>query len=288
MQTFSRLLRVLVLGLAVSLPVAAGLPLPSLTFYGLFLDEFGWPYPEDDYVEVYAEGVKIVSHTLSSSVGKDYNFILRVPYDTGGKLGDYSPDVISPGDNVTVNLVDNGTGQTVITTNFICNLPAGSVIRFNSRSGTDSLGDGLTDELRQWIWGAVGDGSVFAPSKVRATDDSDGDGVSNLDEFLAGTDPANPDDALGVALTLTAFPGIAQLQFFSVPGKTYLMQTGTVTDNGITWNTAAFASSPDAGRTFTKAIGTGHYVSAFVAAATEVQLYRVVVDVKPTGAVLVP
>lgn len=288
MQTSSRLLRSLVLGLAISLPAAAGLPLPSLTFYGMFLDEFGWPYPSDDYVEVYAQGVKILSHTLSPALGSDYNFLVRVPYDTGGKLGDYSPDVITPGDNVLIKLVDNGTGQTVISTNFICTLPAGSVVRFNSRSGTDSLGDGISDELRQWIWSAVGDGSVFAPSKVRAADDSDGDGVSNLDEFLAGTDPANPDDALGVSIARTAYPGVSQLQFFSVPGKTYRMQTGTLTEDGIAWTTATFASSPEATRSFTKAVGNGHYVSAFVAAATEAQLFRVVVDVKPTGAVVVP
>ena len=288
MQTPSRVLRVLVLGLAVSLPVAAGLPLPSLTFYGMLLDEFGWPYPTDDTIEVYAQGVKILSHPLTSAVGNDYNFLLRVPYDTGGKLGDYSPDVISPGDNVLIRLVDNGLGQAVISTNFICTLPAGSVVQFNSRSGTDSLGDGISDELRQWIWGAVGDGSVFAPSKVRATDDSDGDGVSNLDEFLAGTDPANPDDALGVSITRTPYPGVTQLQFFSVPGKTYQMQTGTLTEGGISWSTAPFAASPEATRSFTQAVGTGHYVSAFVSAATEVQLFRVVVNVQPSGGRIVP
>ena len=292
MQTFFRLLRGLALAVALSVtispPAMAGLPLPSLTFYGMFLDEFGWPYPGDDYVEVYAQGVKIATHTLIPAVGNEYNFLLRVPYDTGGKLDDYSPDVISPGDNVQIRLVDNGSGQPVISTNFICTLPAGSVVRFNARSGTDSLGDGLTDELRQWIWSALGDGTPFSPSKVRATDDSDGDGVSNLDEFLAGTDPANAEDVLAVAISRTAYPGVTQLQFFAVPGKSYQVQTGTLTDQGVTWSTATFASSPDAAGTLTKAVGLGHYLSVFVSAATEAQLFRVTVNVQPTGATVLP
>lgn len=266
----------------------AGMPLPSLTFYGMFLDEFGWPYPADDVVEIYADNVKILSQALRSAVGKDYNFIARVPYDSGGKLGDYSPDVISPGDNVAITLRDTGTGLIMLSTNFVCNLPAGAVVNFNSRSGTDSIGDGLPDELRQWIWSALGDGSPFDPSKVSASDDSDGDGVSNLNEFLAGTDPANAEDVLKVVITKPDNSDVAQLTFFSVPGKPYQVQTGQLSGGSLVWTTAPFASSPEFTPGLTEAIGTGHLLSVFVTASDEVTLFRLVVNPRPRGAVLLP
>jgi hypothetical protein len=254
----------------------------------MLIDEFGWPYPADDYVEIYADGVKIMTHNLSSAVGTDYNFLVRVPYDSGGRLGDYSPDVISPGDNVKINLVDNGAGLTVISTNFICNLPPGAVVNFNAGSGVDSLGDGLPDALRQVIWSALGNGTAFDPTKIRASDDSDGDGVSNLNEFLAGTDPSNPDDVLKVIIATTSYPDVAQLTFFSVPGKPYQVQIGQLTASGINWIQTPFASNPNAGATLTEAIGTGHFLSVFVPTSTETQLFRIVVDVLPSGGRLIP
>ena len=288
MRKIALLLSLFAMAAVVAPNARAGMPLPSLTFYGMFLDEFGWPYPTDDVVEIYAQNVKVLTQTLRSAVGKDYNFIARVPYDSGGKLGDYSPDVISPGDNVAITLRDSGTGLIVLSTNFVCNLPAGSVINFNSRSGTDSIGDGLPDELRQWIWSALGDGSPFDPSKVSASDDSDGDGVSNLNEFLAGTDPANAEDVLKVVISKPDNSDVAQLTFFSVPGKPYQVQTGEFSGGNMVWTTAPFASSPDLTASLTEAVGTGHLLSLFVPAADDTHLFRLVVNPRPRGAFLLP
>ncbi len=269
-------------------PARAGLPLPSITVFGMLLDDYGWPYATDDYVEIYAQGTKILTKNLTSASGLTYNFLVRLPYDSGGQLGDYSPDVISPGDNVQINLVDNGTGLTVASTNFIANVPPGAVINFNSVSGADSLGDGLPDALRQIIWNAIGNGSPFDPSLVKASDDSDGDGVSNLNEFLAGTDPSNPDDVLKVTISPTANPAVAQLTFFSTPGKPYQVQIGQSTATGITWTVAPFANNPYSTATLTQAIGTGHFLSVFVSAADSTQLYRLVVNPLPRGGRLIP
>ncbi|HTI69172.1 MAG TPA: hypothetical protein VMF06_04370 [Candidatus Limnocylindria bacterium] len=266
----------------------AGLPLPSLTFYGMFLDEFGWPYSTDDYVEVYANGVRIFSHNLTSSVGKDYNFLARVPYDSGGRFEDYSPDVISPGDSVTVDLVDNGTGSTVISTNFICNLPPGTVVNINAMSGVDSLGDGLPDDLRRWIWAVLGGGGPFDASQIRATDDSDGDGVSNLNEFLAGTDPANAEDVLKVVIDKAPGSPLAQLSFFSVPGKPYKVERGQFTSSGVVWSTATFSSNPASNETLQEAVGTGHSLSLFVPASDDTSFFRVVVNARKRGATILP
>lgn len=274
--------------LAVTSPKAlAGLPLPSITFYGLFLDAYGWPYPESHLVEVHSDGQRILTRNLSSASGKDYNFLVRIPYDSGGELDDYTPGVIGFGSPVEVRLIDP-TGRRILSTNFVVQLPAGAVINFNTWSGSDSLGDGLPDELRRWIWAAEGSGLAFVPSRYRAADDSDGDGVSNLDEFRAGTDPANPEDVLALSIQPQPSSPAVQLSFFSVPGKTYRLQVGDLRETGIAWSDAPFSRAPGNTPDTINAPGTGHWLSVFVDASPASRLYRVTVLPQPRGSRLVP
>ena len=60
------------------------------------------------------------------------------------------------------------------------------------------------------------------PSLNDAASDADGDGVSNAKEYPAGTDPLDPSSWLAVT-QITAGPQI-QLQWASVPGKSYLIE----------------------------------------------------------------
>lgn len=83
--------------------------------------------------------------------------------------------------------------------------------------GKDGNADGLPDDWQAKYFGA--DVRLWpAPSA-----DSDGDGVSNRDEFLAGTDPTNASDALKVRLT-TGYNG-PQVSWNAKPGATYRVQS---------------------------------------------------------------
>ncbi|MEY2485329.1 MAG: hypothetical protein QOH39_977 [Verrucomicrobiota bacterium] len=73
----------------------------------------------------------------------------------------------------------------------------------NLKTRVDTDGDGLPDDWEQQYFGST--------TAASPTVDSDGDGVSNYDEFLAGTNPLNPMDHLaptgivndGTTVTLT-------------------------------------------------------------------------------------
>lgn len=276
------------LGLLLATRAIAGLPLPSITFCGLFLDSFGWPYTEGYSVEVSANGGRVVSKALLSSTGRDYNFLVRVPYDSGGIVDDYAPGVVTFGDDVQVRLIEGRTGSEVMRTNFVCRIPPGSVIRFTMAVGTDTVGDGLPDDLRRWIWAARGGFDTFVAANIRATDDSDEDGVSNLGEYLAGTDPSNPDDVLAVEIASLAGTDVTQLSFFTVPGKTYRIESGRMQASGVDWTTTLFSRTPAAAPDVGKVVGTGHRLSAFVTAEEVSRLYRVVVLPQVRGSVVLP
>ena len=58
--------------------------------------------------------------------------------------------------------------------------------RFNPSGDPDSDGDGIPDS---WMLQIFGHATGLASDLSRAQDDADGDGMTNLQEYLAGTDP---------------------------------------------------------------------------------------------------
>jgi hypothetical protein len=98
--------------------------------------------------------------------------------------------------------------------------------------GVDENSDGIPDQWQRDNWGKVWP----APGA-----DSDGDGASNLAEFLAGTDPTDINSVLKVQLSLRE-QGM-YIQWATAPGTYYQVQ---VTSNFNTWTdvgTARFAPS---------------------------------------------
>jgi hypothetical protein len=64
------------------------------------------------------------------------------------------------------------------------------VVQSVSPSAEQSDGDGIRDWWRELYFGHP---TGLAVDSSRATDDPDGDGLNNLEEYLLGTDPLNPD-----------------------------------------------------------------------------------------------
>ena len=90
--------------------------------------------------------------------------------------------------------------------------------------GVDDNFDGLPDDWQALYWGSNPDNW---PSPLV---DSDGDGVSNRDEFLAGTNPVDASSVLRQHLTPTS-QGLF-LSWNTVPGLMYQVQSST---NLTTW-----------------------------------------------------
>ena len=93
-----------------------------------------------------------------------------------------------------------------------------SLVRVDSETDSDlSVAGSWTVGVDKGTPGSV---SAIDPP---VTDDSDGDGMSNEAEVLAGTDPNNPNDVLRVTALMRA-PGGVDLSWASVVGKTYAIE----------------------------------------------------------------
>jgi Tol biopolymer transport system component len=85
----------------------------------------------------------------------------------------------------------------------------------------DSDGDGIPDWwMTQYFGHATGQAGDFS----RAQDDADGDGMSNLQEYLTGTDPINPDSFFALQISATVASANVLLTWPTVPGKSYEVQ----------------------------------------------------------------
>jgi regulation of enolase protein 1 (concanavalin A-like superfamily) len=90
-------------------------------------------------------------------------------------------------------------------------------------NAADSDGDGIPD---WWMLRYFGHATGSVLDKTRAQDDYDGDGMSNWAEYLAGTDPTNPDSNFRI-VSLTAQGSDEQVIWTSVGGINYVVQAGS-------------------------------------------------------------
>ena len=127
----------------------------------------------------------------------------------------------------------------------------------------DGDGDGVPD---LWTLHHFGHATGLAGDLSRALDDADGDGMTNLEEFLAGTDPLDDASALRLQISVVVSPERSVvLNWLAVPGKSYRVQF----KNSL--NEPAWADAPGA-----MAIGTQ---GSFTVQADEAaRFYRVVAN----------
>jgi hypothetical protein len=108
-----------------------------------------------------------------------------------------------PGNNLFLRVVDED-GRSGLSNTFSVEDPS------------DADGDGLPDS-----WEVRYFGSTSAPGGG-PNDDPDGDGLTNLEEFLAGTDPRGPSSGLRLLSKLR--DGTLILGFDSIAGKSYKLE----------------------------------------------------------------
>ena len=180
-----------------SLVLAALSPLVEqpFTFAGRITDYAHIGYDADQKVEIRAktEDGKLVARTTTvTGGGSSYNYVLYIPVATAAADGH-----VTAGTHLVFEFVDpDGTVYTGLVTGADAAVgESGGLRELNLALATDADGDGIPDEYVEslaylmWVYGKDG----YDPDA-----DWDGDGVSNRDEYVAGTNPFDGTDRLSI------------------------------------------------------------------------------------------
>jgi hypothetical protein len=143
-------------------------------------------------VTVYGGGVAITNVTVALTTGDDLNVAF------GKVFGDYYNGILDD-----IRIYGRALSQSEIQA--IVAVGSGAV---------DTDGDGIADSWETLYFGS--------PTGCNPNEDSDGDGMSNLQEFILGTDPTNAHDVLRATIGRNASgDGVVSFSSFSSAGSIY-------------------------------------------------------------------
>jgi hypothetical protein len=212
-------------------------PAPPHVVYGTVRDEQGHPLPAGsaEVILQTSSGVVLRTTTLDGAE-PGVNFALVIPMDAGVTADPYRPTALRP--MVPFKLrVRIGQGIYLpmqMTGNFRTLGRPGARTRIDLTLGEDSDGDGLPDAWERILASQTGHGTDL--SAVTPDGDLDGDGLSNLAEYLAGTYAFDPEDGLSLRL-LRVEPEGSVAEFLSISGRTYEVESSS---DFKTWTTTGF------------------------------------------------
>lgn len=219
---------------SVTLMISNAQPANSCSYRVWVTNTIGSIYSQPATLSVLAPPV-IAVPPLSQSVPLGTNVILQVTATGTGPLAYqwYFNASLLPGATSAFLALTNvaaaqaGTYQVVVTNGVG---QAISQSAYLTIAGYDSDADGIPDS---WMVLYFGHSTGLAADLSRTQDDTDGDGMSNLREYLSGTDPLDPNSCLRLQARVGGVGNGPQVQFIAVAGLTYTMQSSTNLKSGI-------------------------------------------------------
>ncbi len=245
--------------------LAAYPPALPHTLFGMVRDELGNPLNAGASIILEsASGVKVFG-IVSGLIEPGVNYRLSVPLDAGLTSAAYRPTALNPRAPFRIRVkIGAATYLPIEMSRDFSHLgePGGKTL-LNLTLGEDSNGDGLPDAWQRRINADL--------SKVAPGDDADNDGMSNLDEYLAGTYAQDPESGFSLNIVGTENDS-PLLEFTAISGRVYSLQGSTDLD---AWSPVQFQI---AGADADPSVRSAY-------AATDIRQMRVLV-VAPAGGVM--
>ncbi len=246
-------------------------PAPHYTIYGLVRDQVG--------ATLSAQGVDLVllrdnveigrTPVLSSPLG-DLNYELAVSIDAGRAISPrlYNNKAV-PAQGV-YSLVVEMNGRKFYPIEVAGTLRTGhggERVRLDLTLGADANNDGLPDAWQEWVLyqsGRLPGTAGWDINLVTPNGDFDGDGISNRQEYLAGTFAGDATERFelkfkGKSATQVSF------EFFAITGKVYSIEQSA---DLRTWTAVPLATTPTGAATAFFRANTVGVQAAYVAAPT--------------------
>jgi len=203
-----------------SVGVSAFPPAPHHTFFGMVRDELGRPL-EGEKVEVLFE--TSTGRLVRTGVGlglPGINYRMRVPMDAGTTADLYNPVAMRYAMPYRIRV--RVGAKVYLPIEMVGDLgkmgQPGEETLLNLTLGEDSDGDGLPDA---WERALLAQGQGLGD--INPNDDTDGDGMSNLNEYISGNYAFDKDDGLRLDI-VERVEGGTVLEFMGIQGRTYTIK----------------------------------------------------------------
>lgn len=224
---------VLLAVLLTSRALAAGIPEPGLVLYGVVqqVDRGQTNRLTTGTLECRirpSSGTPITLRTNLQNINDQFSYVLIVPFETrltGMTLSEGALELLPTGTSYArAASIDGSSARFVISssTNFTFGpLDRGRLERVDlviSNQPADSDGNGLPDAWEMAHFGRLG---------VDPQADPDRDGLSNRQEYVAGTDPSDPQSAFRFIAVTHEPPSGVLVQWASVADRSYTLLRST-------------------------------------------------------------
>ena len=255
-------------------------PQPSFNYYGQITTELGLPFtPTDQATLLVRSGDRVISRCPVQRTGvAGCNYLAEIPLDS--ETTPYRDYALKSGAIVTFALADSNNRE--ITIYPVGPVPSvgrpGTAKRLDLSAGRDSFGDGLTDAFRQSIVDAS-QGQFTNLWQVLPGDDFDGDGMSNADEFRAGTDPTWTADIL-LASDIRPEQDRLAFEFFAVEGIAYAIYGASEidADGRFIWSRTPWSSAPESAPESSLFTGRGRPATLYLPTDQQKQIFKLTVE----------
>lgn len=215
--------------------------LPAVTFIGRITDPEGLePSLADPNASVLLcradNQAALARGNIQPISNTRFNYVIHSP------MTDQLEDVLYGQSSVGVHLKIT-IGDREFTSPKLVLPEAGTLVKYDLAFATDANGNGVADEYEEMLGPDMAAEGIDGPYDADA--DYDGDGMSNRDEYYAGTDPFNAADRLAiVALTPKAKNDHTAVEFIIARGHSYAVKAGDNLASAL--EETRFRTAPDA------------------------------------------
>lgn len=241
-------------------------PAPYYTLYGTVRDQVGQTVTAEGAMLILLKGgVEIGRTPINSLIRLDQNYELKIRIDQNRSGTTFYTDkaVASQGLFSLVVEMNGSLFYPIEVSGTLTAGKGGERVRLDLNLGEDSDGDGLPDAWEQWQLYQAGyypdENGDWPIHLITRNGDFDGDGSSNLLEYIAGTFAGDATEKFALEIK-EKLPESVRFEFYGITGKNYTIESSP---DAKTWTRIPFSTAvPAAGELSYTAVDVG-ILSAF-------------------------